>query len=253
MSTMQPTQPRTRARVSAAQSIPTFYRMLLRSQLTRGRLFAMGALGLITIVLAAVGSNVDSNDADEIGVFVLSEYAISLQVPLAVLFLATPMLGNLIDDRLLAYLWLKPVPRWHLAVASYAAAVSTLLPVVVLPVIVGAVLTGETSLIVPATLAALLGVLAYSGLNLFLGARLKSGLWIGLLYLVLWENLAARQGDGLARLSIRSYLQTVLQRGTDVEIQLANRSTLGSFLVPLAITVVTVALTAWSLNSRDID
>ena len=240
--------------VTAARSIPTYYRMLLRGQLTRGRVAGLGILGGISLLLAIVTRTaVDARDLEDASVALLSEYSIALLIPLATLILASPMIGNLVEDRLLVYLWLKPVPRWHLAFAAYAAVVTTLLPVVIVPVLVTSVITGFGSLVIPATLAAILGVLAYSGIYLFLGARFTAGLWLGLLYLVLWENVLSRFSNGMARLSLRSYLQTLLQRGTEVQIDLADRAGWASVVIPLAVAAVTVALTAATLTSKDID
>jgi ABC-2 type transport system permease protein len=145
------------------------------------------------------------------------------------------------------------VPRWHLAVAAYAAVVATLLPVVIVPVLLTALITGFGPLIVPATVASILGVLAYSGIYLFLGARFTAGLWLGLLYLVLWENVLARFSNGMARLSLRSYLQTMLQRGTDVSIDLADRAAWASIVIPLAVAAFAVAMAAVTLATKDID
>ena len=165
---MTAVEPR-RPSVAAAQSIPTYYRLLLRGQLTRGRLVGLGILSSISLLLAIVSrTSVDAVDLEELSVVLLSNYAIALLIPLATLILAAPMIGNLVEDQLLVYLWLKPVPRWHLAVAAYAAVVTTLLPVVVVPVVATALITGFASLIVPATVAAILGVLAYSAIYLFL-------------------------------------------------------------------------------------
>jgi len=239
--------------ISPVASIPAFYRVLLRGQLTRGRLFGLGVLAGISILLMFVGRGVAAFDREQASVQLLSDYSIALLIPLATLILATPMLGNLIEDRLLVYLWLKPVPRWHLAVAAYAAVVTALLPVVVVPIVVSAAITGFGGLIVPATLAAVLGVIAYSGLYLFLGVRFTWGLWLGLLYLVLWENVLSRFSNGMARLSIRSYLNTVLEQGTDVSIPLAERATWSSFLIPIAVAIVAVALTARALARTDIE
>jgi len=246
-------EPRTPT-VTAAKSIPTYYRLLLRGQLTRGRLVGLGILGGISIFLAIVTRTaVDARDLEGASVALLSEYGIALLIPLATLILASPMIGNLVEDRLLVYLWLKPVPRWHLAVAAYAAVVTTLLPVVIVPILLTAVITGFGSLVIPATLAAILGVLAYSSIYVFLGARFTAGLWLGLLYLVLWENVLSRFSNGMARLSLRSYLQTILQRGTDVTIDLAERAGWASIVIPLAVAAIGIALTAATLSSKDID
>jgi len=239
--------------ISAGTSIPTYYRMLLRGQLTRGRIAGLGVLAGLSVLLAAVSRRASALDREDAAVELLASYSIGLLVPLACLLLATPMLGNLVEDRLLVYLWLKPVPRWHLAVAAFAAVVSVLLPVVVIPVALSAAVTGFGGLLLPAVLASALGVLAYSAINLLLGARFTGGLWFGLLYLVLWENVLSRLSDGMARLSLRSYLLSILEDGTSITVPLADRAGWASIVVPLVIAAVAVALTALTLAKQDVD
>ena len=220
-------------------------------QLTRGRLFGLAMLSGVSVLLAWVARRAD--DPDEVGVNTVAEYGIGLLIPLAAVLLAVPMLGNLIEDRLLVYLWLKPVPKWHLAVAALAAVLTVLFPVVVVPVGLSALIAAEGSLLGPAILASAVGALAYGAVYLFLGARFTWGLWLALAYLALWENLLSRLSDGTARLSIRSYLVSIVGWGTDQDIALADRSEVASIVVPILVAVVATLLTARTLAKRDID
>lgn len=240
-----------KAEIGAARSIPTFYRLLLGGQLTRGRLVGLGVLSGISILLAVLSRG--ASDPEEAAVGSLVEYGISLLVPLAAVLLAVPMLGNLIEDRLLVYLWLKPVPRWHLAVAAVAAVSTVLVPVVVLPIGVAAVISGIGGLVVPAIAASAVGAVVYSALYVFAGARFSWGLWLALVYLALWENVLARISDGTARLSIRSYLLTIFEWGTDENVSGAGRANWAAIAIPIVVTVIATALTAWALNSRDVE
>ena len=247
MTTIQPRD----AHVSAGRSIPVFYRMLLRGQLTRGRMVSLGVLAGLAILLGFVSRRaMDETDA---ALGAVGGFGIGVLIPLAAVVLAIPMLGNLIDDRLLVYLWLKPVPRWHLAVAAVASVVTVLVPVVVVPIGLSAAATGMSSLIGPAILAGALGALAYGGLYVFFGTRFSWGLWLALVYLALWENGLSRLSDGTGRLSIRSYLLTILAWGTDRPIDLADRADPAAIIVPIAVAVVATALTARALNRRDVD
>ena len=251
---MTTTHPAAQSMVQAGRSIPVLYRLLLRGQLTRGRLFALGGLAAIVLLTAALSRQATGSDGPEsAALFALGEYGIAAFVPLAALLLASPMLGNLVEDRLLVYLWLKPVARWHLAVAAFAAVVTVLLAVTVPPLVVGSLLAGQADLAWPLAVAATLGSVAYGAAYLFVGVRFSFGLWLGLAYLALWENVIARLGDGPARLSIRSYLMTNVQRGTRIEVLLADRATWAAIVVPLAIAVVFVALTARTLANNDVD
>ena len=239
------------ADVSARHTIPVFYRMLLHGQLTRGRIVGLALLGAMLILTAFLSRTAD--DAEEAALFAVGEYGLVLFVPLAALMLANPMLGNLVEDRLLVYVWLKPTPRWHLAVAAFAAVATVLTGVTVVPIAAAAFIAGFPSLVGPAALATILGVVAYAAVYLLLGLRFSWGLWLGLAYLVVWENVFARLGDGPARFSLRSYLLTILETGTDRRIELADRSTVASVVVPIAVAIVGTVLTAWVLGRRDVD
>ncbi len=236
--------------VSATGMIPVLYRLLLKGQLTKGRLVGLGALAGVALVLAIAsrGTLIEREQVE-----VLVSYGLGLMVPLAALMLATPMIGNLIEDRLLVYLWLKPIPRWYLAVAGVAAVVTVLVPVVVLPLVVSAIVMGLPGLVIPIAFAALLGAIAYGAVYVFFGAQFSVGLWMGIAYLVLWEQTMSRFSDGTAALSIRNYLATIASTGTDARIADATRSTPASIIAPIAVAVVATGLTAWALKRRDID
>ena len=79
------------------------------------------------------------------------------------------------------------------------------------------------------------------------------GLWLALAYLSLWENLLSRISDGTARLSIRSYLVSIVSWGTDEEIALADRSDAAALIVPILVAMAATALTARTLRRRDVD
>jgi len=157
--TAQPPPPRAlRPRQVApapARSIPAYVELLRRGQLSRGRIFALMALGAIAVIIAIVSRS--DPDPDGAAIFVIVDYGISVLVPIAALLLASPLLGNLVEDRLLAYLALKPAPRWHLAVAALLASTATLLPATVVPVASAAAITELWGLLPYAALAAGLG------------------------------------------------------------------------------------------------
>ena len=65
-------------------------------------------------------------------------YGLGIVVPLATAWLATSSVGDLVEDRLLVYLWLKPVPRWQLPAAAVLATVTIVVPLVAVPLVVAA-------------------------------------------------------------------------------------------------------------------
>ena len=229
---------------------PHIYRVVLRSQLSPGRLLSMAALSGVAILLAFV-----SRAADDpvVATQTMATYGFQVFAPLVALTLGSAALGDLVEDRTLVYLWLRPVPRPTLATAAMAAVVTLTLPIVVVVMVATAAITGVEDLVVATAAATALAVFAYSGIFMALGLRFKRSLLIGLAYLAIWEGLLSQLGDWFARLSVRSYPMSILSDATGVEMQLADRSTLASYVVPLAVGIAGVAYTSWRLTRTEID
>lgn len=239
------------AGVSLFTSIATLYRILVRGQVTRTRLIVMFALGLIGVYMGFSSSRA----FDSLGVFLdgLIEYDLGILVPLLSLMMATPMLGNLVEDRLMAYIVLKPVPRWHIAVAGLLASLSVLVVLSVIPVALAVIASGQIEFLAVAILAAAVASCAYGAVFMFLGLVSKAGLWIGLVYLVIWESSVARLSEGTARIAIRSYATSILSWETQRDLPLGGRSAWASIVIPLVVVIIATALSARVLSKRDID
>ena len=240
-----------RRRPSSVDAFVTTYRLFLRGQLTRLRALGLLGLGAISIILTAVARTAD--DVPEAATTVLAEYGLAVVAPVCTLWVATSLLGDLVEDRLMAYLWLKPVARWVMPAAAVAAVLTIMVPVVVVPLTVAALVSGVSELVAATAVAALLAVAAYAGLFVAAGARFTRALWWGLLYILVWENAVARIADGTAQLAVRSYVVSILSRATDVDLSLADRSAPASVIVPLLITLGGVAAATLVLRRRDID
>ena len=120
-----------RARPGALVSFLALYRLLLRMQITVTRLLGIAGLGALA-VLIGLFSRWDDNPA-QAAADVVSSYGLGILVPFAALWLGTSAIGDLVDDRLLVYLWLKPVARWQLPAAAVLATVSVVLPLTAVP------------------------------------------------------------------------------------------------------------------------
>ena len=107
------------------------YRLLLRTQITVPRLLGIGALGALSVVIG-VFARLDDNPA-QAAADAVSGYGLGILVPLATLWLGTSAIGDLVEDQLLVYLSLKPVPRWQLPAAAVLATVSVVVPLTALP------------------------------------------------------------------------------------------------------------------------
>lgn len=228
--------------------------LLLRNQATRGRVAALAGLGAIGIVVGAVVTGNATFDATTAGTRFVDLYGLSLLTPVVALVFGAGALGDLVEDRSLVYLWLPPVPRWVIALAAWIATLLACLPFTVgASVVMAAATGGGTDLVIGTMWASLLGLIAYSGLFTALGLRFRRALVWGFAYLLIWENFIAQAGDGAARLSILSYLRSVLSAYTGAGLELANRDLTVAFVAPVVVGLTGVAYTARRLRTTDVD
>jgi ABC-2 type transport system permease protein len=246
-------------KVQSLSALPAVYRLLLRSQVTRARLIALGGLGLVAIVLGfAVGASDGDSSKLEAGVSLINEFGLTVAVPVTALIFASSALGDLTDDSTLVYLWVRPLRRWVVVVAAFLAALTVCLPLVVLPLVVSAALTGGGSdLIVGTVMAASVGTVAYAGIFTALGLRVRRALVWGLLYILIWEGFVARGGDNAARLAVRSATATLLQEGAGgadagIEVRLAVLSPTTAVVVPFVVAAVALLYASWRLRRQDV-
>ncbi|GAC1321174.1 MAG: hypothetical protein NVSMB12_21220 [Acidimicrobiales bacterium] len=234
--------------------MPTLYRVLVKGLVTRGRLLAMGGLGLVAVLLAVlvrVNSPIDRHD---VAYNVVDSYGLSILVPVVALVFASAALGDPSEDGTLVYLWLRPVPRWQLAVAATAAALTVSIPLAVLPVVLGAVIAGVGgSLVVGALCGSGWSAIAYTAIFCGLGLRVRRALAWGLAYLLIWEQAVARIAKGAARLSISVTTRTIDARLAHHDPLPRNAmSMIVAVAVPVVLTALAVGFTARSLDRGEI-
>lgn len=228
--------------------------LLVRNQATRGRLVALGALAVVGILVGAVVTDNSPLDATIAGTRFVNLYGLSLLTPVVALVFGTGSLGDLVEDRSLVYLWLPPVPRWQIGLAAWCATVIVSIPFTLGAALLMAVATGGgTDLVIGTAWAGLVGTIAYTGVFTALGLRFKRALVWGFAYLLIWENFIAQAGAGAARLSILSYLRSLLSAYTGAGLSLADRDLTLSFIVPVVVGLCGVAYTVRRLHTTDVD
>ena len=169
-------------------------------QLTPLRLLGVASLGAIGLLLGVLTGRDD--DPVEATADLAAAYGITVAIPLCVLWLATSSVGDLVDDGLLVYLWLKPVARWQLPAASVLATATVVLSLIVAPLVVATLVAGTPELALDVAASCTLATLAYAGLFVAMGLWLRRALWWGIAYLLVWENGIARASEGASRLSV---------------------------------------------------
>jgi ABC-2 type transport system permease protein len=233
--------------------VTALYRVFLSSVATRGRLVGLGVLSCAVILVGiAVGHNQYSDHLED-GTLMIAALGLSLVAPVVSLVLASSVLGDPNEDGTLVYLWLRPVPRWQLAVSSTLAALTVALPIVVLPLTIAAAATNGGSELVTATaVSTVVAVVAYTGVFTFLGLRVRRAMAWGLAYILVWEGFIARAGGGTAFVSIQRHTTSLLARIDDGPHRLQHSSVSTAILVPLVAAVLATVLTARRLQHQDV-
>lgn len=226
----------------------SLYRLVLRTQATRGRLLSLGAIGVVGIIAAIAIASADysstSTTSAQRAVEFVQGFGLSFLVPIAALVFASASLGDFREDGSLVYLWLRPVAAWKMVAAALGASVSVTVPLAVGPLVVAAAIASSDTTVVAATaVSATVAVFAYATVFLALGLRTHRAMLWGLVYVLLWEGFISRAG-GAGRLSISNYTRSILTHLTDTELDLAEASLAAGIIVPLLVGVAGFAY-AW--------
>jgi ABC-2 type transport system permease protein len=239
------------ARPGLLVSLVALYRLLLRTQITVTRLLGIGALGALSIVIGLFARS-DANPP-QAAADAVTAYGLGLLVPLAALWLGTSAIGDLVEDRLLVYLWLKPVSRWQLPAAAVVATASVVVPLTALPLTASALVAGAGGVAWATLLAASLAGLAYAGLFVAAGIWFRRAVWWGLAFVLIWENAAAYAAEGIGRFTVIGWASAVLDLAPDSNAQLEAGSAAAAFVVLPAIAVAGWLVATWRYRSADID
>lgn len=246
-----PTRP-TVSRPDLGAVLAAEYRLLLRSGATKGRLAAVGALAALSVLNALLVSAADPFDRLDAGVgFVNGNIATLL--PIAVLVFGAGMIGDLIDDGSLVYLWLRPIPTWVHVVAAWAATVTIVVPLALVPITLSAMLIDTSPELLRATLiAGPVAIAAYGGIFVMLGIRFRRALPWGLLYILIWEGFVASAGMTATKLAVRSYVRSILGSVTGIELKLGEFSLGVGIVVPILVGAAALAYAARRLARADV-
>jgi ABC-2 type transport system permease protein len=239
------------ARPGTFVTLLALYRLLMRTQITIPRLLGIGALGAISILIglfARLDDNPSQAAADAV-----SGYGLGVLVPLATLWLGTSAIGDLVEDKLLVYLWLKPVPRWQLPAAAILATVSVVVPLTALPLTASAFVADAGDIALATLLAASLAALAYAGLFVAAGVWFRRAVWWGLAFVLIWENVVANVAEGAARFTVIGWASTILGLASGVNVDLDVGSAAVAFVVLPAIAVAAWLVATWRYRRADID
>jgi ABC-2 type transport system permease protein len=211
-------------------TIGSLIKLFFRLTATRGRLLSLAALSAGMILLAAV---VRSKTGATWQLY--SAYALGALVPIASLVIGSSTFGDLVDDRTLVHLWLRPVSRPAVVVSAWIASLGLVLPFTVgVPAAAMVVAEMPMTTVRTAALSALLGTLTYCAVFVALGLRVRRALAWGLAYILIWEGAMANVGAGLAKLALRQSTRSIAFRsfaGEDIRFPLSTGTAIGVLII----------------------
>ena len=163
---------------------------------------------IITVIVRIVGTDIP----EEFTEIMLDGMIVAAILPIVTMTLATAAFGNELEDRTLAYLVLKPVPRSYVVLPKMMASLVIAAPLLIVSGVVVAVMAIEggprTALAVVAALLA--GVAAYSAIFTWAGLISKHALGLALVYVFLWEGIIGTYLEGIRYLSVRGYTLAIM-------------------------------------------
>jgi ABC-2 type transport system permease protein len=239
------------ARPATVGSLLALYVLFLRTQVSVRRLLGIGSLAALAILIGVFARS--DPDPSEASAQAVAGYGLGLLVPLAALWLGSSAIGDLVEDRLLVYLWLKPVARWQLPAAALLATTSVVVPLTALPLTASALVAGAGGVAAATLLAAPLAALAYSGLFVAAGLWFRRAVWWGLAFLLIWENLAAYASDEATRFTVFGWASSVLGDAAGIDVDPDAGSLAAAVVVLPAIAVASWLAATWRYSRADVD
>jgi ABC-2 type transport system permease protein len=188
--------------------VGSVYRLTLRQLAGRWRLTIIAGLAVMPVLVTALMTRSARGPAiAEFEAVVLSTMLAGTVIPLVVLAIASAAFGNEVEDRTLAFLTLAPISRWRIAVPKLLAALTITAPFIGGTAVVTSYVAflGDAQAVAAVTVSALVAVALYSSAFVWLGLVSSHAIAIGLVYIALWEGLAAGFISGVRILSIRHY------------------------------------------------
>jgi ABC-2 type transport system permease protein len=186
----------------------TIMSLTARALLGRKRVLMLLPMPIILIGLTLIGVTSGSSDAAW-GPVVFSSLGISVILPLTALIVGSSALGLEIDDGTITHLLTKPLPRSEIVLSKLAVAWLVTAVATGVPLAAAALIAGSGKLAVGLVIGAAIGGLAYSALFLALSVMVKRPVAVGLVYIVLWENILVSYVSGARVFSVRQHATAI--------------------------------------------
>nr|WP_042197232.1 ABC transporter permease subunit [Kibdelosporangium sp. MJ126-NF4]CEL22828.1 integral membrane protein [Kibdelosporangium sp. MJ126-NF4]CTQ89968.1 integral membrane protein [Kibdelosporangium sp. MJ126-NF4] len=179
-----------------------------RALLGRRRILLLLPMPLLLVGLTLIA---DSSPArpDVWAPIVLGQLGLGVILPLTALIVGSSVLGLEIEDGTITHILAKPVPRSEIIVAKLVVAWAVTTVTTAIPLGIAGLIADSGALGIGLALGSAVGALAYTAFFLALSLMSRRPVAIGLIYIMLWENLLVQFVSGARTLSIQQYSLTL--------------------------------------------
>ena len=177
----------------------TIAKLALQALLGRRRFYLLLAFPVLLIALVTLVTVLADGDA---AFEILPGLGYPLVLPLVAILAASSVLGPEVDDGSIVYLLSKPVNRYGIAISKWLVALGATLAAGALPILVAALITGDSDRALALFVGALVAGTAYSALFLAISAVTRHAVIASLMFVLIWESLLGNLFTGVAWLSI---------------------------------------------------
>lgn len=228
--------------------------LTFRALLGRRRALLLLPMPILLIGLTLIAT-ATADSVDDWGLVVFGHLGVGVILPLTALIVGSSVLGLEIEDGTITHLLTKPLPRSEIVLSKLAVAASVTVVATAVPLVVAGLIAGSPALAVGLGCGAVVGGLAYSAAFLALSLLSRRPVAVGLLYIMLWENLMVQFVSGARVLSVQQYaiaLADGISRGTLLHSTLSTMtaSVLAAAFLVVGTVVATARLRSFSLTGE---
>jgi ABC-2 type transport system permease protein len=199
----------------------TIAKLALQALLGRRRFYLLLTFPVLLIGLVGLITALTDGDA---AWEILPGLGYPLVLPLVAILAASSVLGPEVDDGSIVYLLSKPVSRYGIAISKWVVALGATLAAGSLPILVAALITGDSTRAVALFVGAAVAGTTYSALFLAISAVTRHAVIASLMFVLIWESLLGNLFTGIAWLSIS---QWGLRIGHEISSELPDPANLG--------------------------
>ncbi|HEX5119934.1 MAG TPA: ABC transporter permease [Pseudonocardiaceae bacterium] len=186
----------------------TIMALTLRALLGRRRALLLLPMPVLLVGLTLIAT-IARSPVDHWGLVVFGHLGFGVILPLTALIVGSSVLGLEIEDGTITHLLTKPLARSEIILSKLAVAWGVTSVATVVPLVLSALIAGSPGLAVGLGVGAVVGALAYSAVFLALSVLSRRPVALGLLYIMLWENVLVQFVSGARVLSVQQYASTL--------------------------------------------